>query len=181
MAVVVALFVLGALMNQRLSGRVEGLEQENTTLTAQLAESADQSAQVAETVRLLGVTSYWLADPSNQPLKLKAPEGQGNSRGVLLIASDGRRVEVLVAGMQERSSTHQIWLTRQGDRVWAGKVEVDGRGWGTAWFQPDESIFSFERVELTAATADSSVPAPQTMVLEGTIPLPQPPQVPNIR
>lgn len=180
-AVVVALFIFGVSMNLRLSGRVEGLKQENSTLTAQVSESSDESNQVAETVRQLQLTSYWLADPSNQPLKLEPPAGQGNSRGVLLIASDGRRAELIVAGMQDLSSTYHIWLLRQGDRVWAGKLEVDDRGWGTTWLQPSESLFRFEKVELSAAKADSSGPQSQEMVLEATIPFPRPFQVPNVR
>ena len=87
----------------------------------------------------------------------------------------------MVAGMRVIPSTYHIWLLRQGDRVWAGKLDVDDRGWGTTWMQPAESLFKFEKVELTAATADTSVPAPQAMVLEGEIPLPQPSQRPNIR
>lgn len=180
-AVVVALFVFGVVMNQRLSGRVEGLEQENSTLTAQLAESSDESAQVAETVHQLQLTSYWLADPSSQPLKLEPPGGLGDSRGVLLIASDGRRAVVIVAGMRDLLSPYHIWLLRQGDRVWAGKFEVDDNGWGTASFQPGESIFRFEKVELTAVTESISVPGTQAMVLEGTIPFPRPSQIPNLR
>jgi anti-sigma-K factor RskA len=180
-AVVVALFIFGVLMNQRLSGRVEGLEQENSTLTAQLAESSDESAQVAETVRQLQLTSYWLADPSSQPLKLHPPGGLGSSQGVLLMASDGGRAVVMVAGMRDLPSIYHIWLLRKGDRVWAGKLEVDERGWGTAWFQPDEPLFAFEKVELTAATADTSAPGTQAMVLEGKIPVPWPSQIPNLR
>lgn len=180
-AVVVALFIFGLLMNQRLSGRVEGLEQENSTMTAELAESSDESAQVAETVRQLQLTSYWLADPSSQPLKLEPPGGLGNSRGVLLIASDGRRAVVIVTGMRDLSATHHIWLMRQGDRVWAGKLEVDDKGWGTASFQPGESLFKFEKVELTAVKAGISVPGTQAMVLEGRILYPQPSQIPSLR
>lgn len=180
-SVVVALFIFGLVMNQRLSGRVEGLEQENATLTAQVVESSDESAQVAETVRQLKLTSYWLADPSNQPLKLEPPGGLGNSRGVLLIASDGRRAVVIVTGMRDLTSTYHIWLLRQGDRVWAGKLEVDDRGWGTAWFQPGDSLFKFEKVELTAVTSGISAPGTQAMVLEGKIPYPWPSQIPNLR
>jgi hypothetical protein len=182
-AVVVALFVFGVVMNQRLSGRVEGMEKENSTLAAQLAQSAEQSTQVAETVRQLQATSYWLADPSYQPLKLESPGGLGNSRGVLFTNSDGRRAMVMVGGMrdQDLSKTYQVWLTRQGERVWAGKLEVNDRGWGTSWFQPGESLFEFEKVELTGVTADTSTPEIQAMVLEGRIPVPPPSQLPNLR
>jgi len=62
-----------------------------------------------------------------------------------------------------------------------GLLEVDDRGWGTAWFQPGESLFKFERVELTAAKEGTSVPGTQVMVLEGTIPFPRPTQIPNLR
>lgn len=180
-AVVVALFVFGAVMNQRLSGRVEGLEQENSILTAQLADSAKQSTQVAEKVRQLQSSSYWLADPSYQQLRLEPPKGQGNSRGVLVIAKDGGRAMMMVAGMGELPPAYDIWLLRPGNRVWAGKLDVDTRGWGISWFQPGESIFGFDDVELTAATADTAALGTQAMVLEGRIPAPASPQTPNLR
>jgi hypothetical protein len=94
------------------------------------------------------------------------------------MASDGHRAMVMVTGMRDRSSTYHIWLMRQGDRVWAGKLDVDDRGWGTTWLQPGESLFKFEKVELTVVTPGISVPGTQAMVLEGTIPFPRPTQVP---
>ncbi len=182
-AVVVALFVVGVVMTERLSGRVEVLERENSTLTAQIAESADESAQVTERVRILQSASYWLADPSYQPLKLESPGGVSSSRGVLVLNSNGSRAMLMVSGMRDQalSTTYQIWLTRQGDRVWAGKLDVDGRGWGTSWFQPGESLYEFEKVELTGVAAAISEPETQTMVLEGKILVPPPPQTPFLR
>ena len=198
-AVIVALFALGVVMNLDLSNRTEDLEQENATLTAQVALSAEQDtqlanrtedleqdnaaltaqvalsteqdSQLAETVQQLRVTNLWLANPENQSMNLEPPSGIGSSRGILVVTNDGRRAMLLLAGMQERplSSIYHVWLMRGGNKVWVGKLQVDEEGWGTVTIQPAESVFRFEKVDVTAETvssADSSMP---DMVLSGEI------------
>ena len=143
-AVVVALFSLSVVMNVRISDRTDVLEQENATLTAQVAKSAQVESQaveqVAETVQQLRTTNYWLANPTNQSVTLEPPGGAGESRGVLLVSSDGRRAMLLLSGMTERSpSSYEVWLIRHGNRWWAGEVEVDDGGWGQC-YTPTERI-----------------------------------------
>ena len=179
-AVVVALFSVSVVMNVRISDRTEVLEQENATLTAQLAQSAQVESQaveqVAETVQQLRTTNYWLANPTNQSVTLEPPGGAGESRGVLLVSSDGRRAMLLLSGMTKPSpsSSYEVWLIRHGNRWWAGEVEVDDGGWGTATLLPRESVFGFEKVELTAEMAPGDSPGPGDMVLEAEIPSLQP-------
>ena len=170
-AVIVALFALGVVMNSRLSDRTEDLEQENATLTAQVALSTEQDSQLAETVQQLRVTNYWLANPDNQSVNLEPPSGTGSSHGILMVTKDGNRAMLLLAGMGERppSTTYHVWLMRGGDKVWAAKLQVDDRGWGTTTIQTSESVFRFDKVELTAERAPEEDSSLTDMVLSGEI------------
>ena len=199
-AVVVALLALGVVMNLNLSNRTEDLEQENATLTAQVARSTEQDSrladrtedlerenatlttqvalsteqdsQLAETVQQLRLTNYWLANPENQSLSLNPPSGTGSSRGILMVTKDGRRAMLLLTGMAERplSSIYHVWLMRGDDKVWVAKLQVDEEGWGTVTVQPSESVFRFDKVELTAERASGADSSLSDMVLEGEIP-----------
>ena len=199
-AVVVALLALGVVMNLNLSNRTEDLEQENATLTAQVARSTEQDSrladrtedlerenatlttqvalsteqdsQLAETVQQLRLTNYWLANPENQSLSLNPPSGTGSSRGILMVTKDGRRAMLLLTGMAERplSSIYHVWLMRGDDKVWVAKLQVDEEGWGTVTIQPSESVFRFDKVELTAERASGADSSLSDMVLEGEIP-----------
>ena len=192
--IMIALFSLGVVMNFGLSDRTKELEREtatltaqvnqsnatltaqvaqsNATLAAQVTQSTEEDSRLAETVQQLRSTSYWLANPDIEQLVLKPANGAGASRGTILVSSDGRRALLLLADMKERSptSTYHVWLTRPGDQLWAGKVNVDEAGWGTATIQPKESFFRFDKVELTADTVPGAATDETEMVLEGEIP-----------
>ena len=173
--VVVALFSVSVVFNIRISDRMEGLERENAALTAQVAQSAQLESQaaeqVAETMQQLRATNYWLANPTNHSLALEPPGGSGASRGVLMVSSDGRQAMLLVSGMPEASpSSYEVWLMRPGHRSRAGEVEVDEGGWGTAVLVPGESVFGFDKVELTSEMAPGALPGPDDMVLQAKIP-----------
>jgi anti-sigma-K factor RskA len=170
-AVVLALLALSVTMNFRNADRTETLQRENSTLTAQMAQSANEESRVAETVQQLRTTNYWLANPTNRSLALEPPSGTGESRGVLLVSSDGRQAMLMLTGMRapSHSSTYQVWLMRHGDRLWAGEVEVDNRGWGSTTLKPQESVYRYHKVELTAGKAPGASSIPTDMVLEGDI------------
>ena len=183
--VAVALFTLGVFVNIRISDRVEGLEnenstlvaqvsdvnRENSTLTIQLSQTDTEASDLADTLRQLQLTSYWMANPANLALALRPRDGGGDSRGILLVGDSGNRALLMVSGMggQASLSIYQVWLSRQGDRLWAGEVRVDDNGWGTVTLQPTESVFGFDKVELTAETVAGVAPGPKDMVLEGAI------------
>jgi len=170
--VMVGLFTAAVVLNVRLSDRTQGLEQNNSTLTAQVALSVNENNLMEEKLEQLQLTNYWLANPANQPLALKPTRPGGSSKGVLLLAKDGSGAMILISGMEDRSptSTYQVFLMRQGDRVWAAEVKVDDRGWGTAAFWPKESLFRFDKIELVSETVPGAVSTPGDMVLEANIP-----------
>ena len=157
-------------MNFRLSGRVDGLQRENANL-ARLVLLPPKESQFMDAVRQLQVASYWLADSDSSPMILEPPGRVGKSQGVLLVANDGRRAMLLVAGMKELTppSSYQIWLLRQGQRQWVGQVKVDSRGWGSVTLHPRAPLFGFESMQLTIEDTKGGVSGPEDMVLEGHI------------
>ena len=177
--VMVGLFTASMVLNIRLSDRTEGLERVNSTLTSQVAIFINENQLMEEKLNQLQLTSYWLANPANQPLTLKPTRPGGSSKGVLLLAKDGSGAVIMVTGMKDRSptSTYQVFLMRQGDRVLVGRVKVDERGWGTAAFWPEESLFRFDKIELVSETVPGAVSTPADMVLEANIPVPLPSQM----
>ena len=177
--VMVGLFTASMVLNIRLSDRTQALERVNSTLTDQVAIFINENQLMEEKLNQLQLTSYWLANPANQPLTLKPTRPGGSSKGVLLLAKDGSGAVIMVTGMKDRSptSTYQVFLMRQGDRVLVGRVKVDERGWGTAAFWPEESLFRFDKIELVSETVPGAVSTPADMVLEANIPVPLPSQM----
>ena len=175
-ATLTAQVALSTEQDSQLADRTEDLERENKTLTTLVALSTEQDSRLAETVQQLRLTNYWLANPENQSMNLKPPSGVGSSRGILVVTSDGRRAMLLLAGMRERplSSTYHVWLMRGESKVWAGKLQVDDEGWGTTTIQPSESVFRFDKIELTAEMVPGVNSSLTPLVLEGEIATPEP-------
>ena len=78
----------------------------------------------------------------------------------------------MISNMKDSSSTstYQVWLMRQGNRVLATTIKVDDRGWGTKAFWPKESLLQFDKIELVSETANGTVSTPPDMVLEANLP-----------
>ena len=170
-AVVVALFSLAVVMNVGLSNRTGELERENSTLTAQIAVSAEHDSNMSETVQQLRVASQWLANPENLSMNLTPPDGSGNSSGVFVVDSDGTRAMLLLAGMEGsgQPADYEVWLMRGDDKVLAGTLQVDAEGWGAVTIEPAESVYSFDRVGLTEEMDSTTDARASIMVLEGAI------------
>lgn len=170
--VMVGLFSAAMVINARLSDRTQDLEQQNSTLTAQVGLSAADNQLMQDKLTQLQLTSYWLANPANEPLALRPSQAADNSKGVLLLAKDGSGAVIMVTNMKARTlgSTYQVYLMRQGNRVWAAEVKVDDQGWGTKAFWPKESLFRFDKIELVSQTAPGSSPSPADMIMEANIP-----------
>ena len=77
----------------------------------------------------------------------------------------------MVAGMEppSTSSGYHVWLMAGQDKVWAGQIEIDDRGWGTVSLILPESIMVFEKVELTEADSPNTSAPPTDMVLVGDL------------
>jgi hypothetical protein len=55
------------------------------------------------------------------------------------------------------------------DKVWAGQIGIDDRGWVTVSLILPESIMVFEKVELTEADSRNTSAPPTDMVLVGDL------------
>ena len=171
MAAVLAIFlVLSLAYNVRMNRRIDRLEMENVSVSARLFNFSTENAQLLEALRQQDVSSYLLANPASQPMLLEPPQGVGESRGVLLVADNGRHAIVMVVGMQETAPTkgYQVWLLRPGEGLHMGQVDVDSTGWGTKDLYLPEPLFRFDRVELRPEAAGGSS-GPGDNVLEGSV------------
>ena len=176
------LVVLAVTMNVRISNQVDDLKDENAnlqaslssnvaTMTAQISAANVADTAVMDRVLKLQQASYELAQPDNMSLELFPPASNSRSQGILLVSHDGRRGVIMVAGMEppRASSGYHVWLMRGQDKVWAGKIGIDDRGWGTVSLVLPESIMGFEKVELTEANSQNTTAPPTDMVLAGDL------------
>lgn len=171
-ALVVALFTTSLVMNLQLSDRMDRLEMENSTLSAQMLAQVSESQQVKDSLQQVRVTNYLIASPATQQLSLLPPTGrQGNSQGILLVSNDGHRAVLLLAGMDEPPppETYSVWLRRGGQQTLVGQVTVDASGWGTLTLFPPEPMYVFDWVGLTAPEQPDASPGsvPQGQVVLG--------------
>lgn len=192
-AVVIGLFSVSLIMNLHVSGRVDQLTQENSTVTAQLGQTTAQTQRLAQqnsalsarldqaevhdaelvgTMRQMQVASFMSVYSDTQPLILEPPSGSGNSEGVLLVADRGHRAVLMVSNMEQPPPlrTYNLWLARKGNRILLGQVQVDASGWGTLSLTPPEPVFMFDWVNLTVDEREGITTNPGEMVLRSKIP-----------
>ena len=169
-AVLVILLVLSLVYNVRFARQVDRLEMESVSVSARLFNFSPENARLLEALSQQEVSSYLLANPGSQPMLLEPPQGAGESRGVLLVADNGRHAILMVAGMQETAPTagYQVWLLRPGEGLRMGQVKVDATGWGTKQLYLPEPLFRFDRVELRPEAAGGGSES-GGKVLEGKI------------
>ena len=177
-AVLVLALAVSLVFNFRWSSRIDGLEVEKDSLSAQLLQVLPVDTSVPDKVQEQEVASYLQKNPANQPVVLEPPHRAGEPRGVLLVADDGRQAILMVSGMKDTPTTtgYMVLLVRPGWELPIGEVDVDSRGWGTMVLSPSESLFHFDRVELWPAESDYAGSGPETMILEGTIASQRPPE-----
>ncbi len=151
---------------------IERLEEDNEALTAQLAAAASTDVgQMMDTIQDIQAASYLLALPETRPLVLKPPGGAGESHGVLLVGDQGNRAFLMISDMAQPPPRrpYQVWLVRDGRRMWAGQVAVDSTGWGSLALQTPEPVSQFEWVNLTMTEDSGSGGPTETMVLRSRI------------
>jgi len=173
MAVALVLLLAASItMNLWYDRQVDQLTQEQANLTARVLNMADDDTRLVSYLEESEVASYLMENPSNEPLMLMPPGGNGDPQGVLLFAEDSRHAVLLIANMSypEAPGKYQVWLWRSGQRVRMGEVDVNQRGWGIlALYYPQESVLRFDKVFLRKPGLDTNGSEPGDMVLEGTI------------
>ncbi len=191
-ALVIALFGFSLAMNFRLSGQVEQIAQENSTVTAQMSQAMRETARMqreasALTSRLelpgpgnLGsilemagtpVSHYLDAFPDTQPVVMDSVDNEQNHEGLLLVGDDGMRATMMISNLNPATSQNPylVWLVRGG--VWTpeGKLTVDPSGWGSLNITMEEPVFAFDSVNVTVDEGLTEDPG-QGLILSSRIP-----------
>ncbi|MFB3119318.1 MAG: anti-sigma factor domain-containing protein [Stenotrophomonas maltophilia] len=188
-----SLFSLSLFMNIQATGRMDQMERASSTVTAQLDQAVAQTkrleednealsnqvataasteaSQMMDTIQEIRAASYLLALPDTRPLLLEPPGGAGDSQGVLLVEDKGNRAFLMISDMAQPPPRrpYQVWLVRDGRRMWAGQVAVDSTGWGSLALRPPEPVSQFEWVNLTMTEDRGSGGRTETMVLRSKI------------
>ena len=188
-----SLFSLSLFMNIQATGRMDQMERASSTVTAQLdravaqtkrleednearsnqvaAAASTEASQMMDTIQEIRAASYLLALPETRPLVLEPPGGAGDSQGVLLVEDKGNRAFLMISDMAQPPPRrpYQVWLVRDGRRMWAGQVAVDSTGWGSLALRPPEPVSQFEWVNLTMTEDRGSNGRTETMVLRSKI------------
>ena len=158
--------------NVYLGSMIDRLNQDKANLTARIFHMSHDDTTLAGFLEQADVARYLIDNPSNEPLMLMPPGGEGDHQGVLLFAEDSRRAVLLVANMTQPngSSGYQVWLWRPQERVRMGELDIDSNGMGSmALYHPHESVLRFEKVFLSRSAPDPDTTTPGDMVLEGAI------------
>ena len=133
--------------------RLNQLESGQTTANARLEQLTAGNARNYAALQQMMATNYLMAQPATLPLPLHPTSGHSQSEGILLVTRDGRRAVLMLASAHPESParSYRVWLTRNGQQVPMGIINVDASGWGTMPLNPPESLYGFDTVNLTVA------------------------------
>ena len=141
--------LLGELQDENASLR-DQLDSNHATISANFSVVSDSSDKALTNIQELRDASYVMAMAANQSLLLEPLTDDSPSQGVLLTSAEGDRAVLMVSNMRREADTaYNVWLFRDGERHWAGTVNVDSRGWGTVALEPPDSLSQYEMVGLT--------------------------------
>ena len=141
--------LIGELQDENASLR-DQLDSNHATISANFSVVSDSSDKALTNIQELRDASYVMAMAANQSLLLEPLTDDSPSQGVLLTSAEGDRAVLMVSNMRREADTaYNVWLFRDGERHWAGTVNVDSRGWGTAALDPPDSLSQYEMVGLT--------------------------------
>ena len=168
----VALVAITMVLNLQVSADLDEVQAENSrlqsTLDRNMATTTALSARSSETVnRMQGSlqrwqqTSYALAQPGNQTLVMTPVRADEAARGVLVVSEDQSAGVLMVSSLMppEPGSVYHVWLTRGGQRYWAGEMGVDERGWGTMTLSPLDSLGQYDSLQLSMGMGVAAVMA----------------------
>ena len=151
--------------------RISQLEQGYQAANAGLEQLAASDAQTGVALKHVMDTNYLMAQPSTLPLQLHPTNGASKSEGLLLVTHDGRKAILMLSNMEPPSPTrsYQVWLSRDGQSVPMGPINVDSAGWGSMALNPPESLYGFDWVNLTVDEPTAEGTLGSEMVLQTRI------------
>ncbi len=168
-------------LNVQISGQMDDMAAENNllrqeadqsraTATAQLALASDAVSQMQGSLQLLQTT---LAQPGNQSLLMDPAQSDSQARGVLVMSAEGDMGVIMASRLEpvEAGSAYHVWLMQNGERTWAGDMDVDENGWGTLALDMEDSLSQFDAVQLTRGPLSlASAGIVSNIVLEAALP-----------
>ncbi len=165
--------LLGELQDENASLR-DQLDSNHATISANFSVVSDSSDQALTNIQELRDASYVMAMAANQSLLLEPLTDGSPSQGVLLTSAEGDRAVLMVSNMRREADTaYNVWLFRDdGERHWAGTVNVDSRGWGTAALEPPDSLSEYEMVGLTMDQGPDASSEEEDLLLQASLQTP---------
>ncbi len=168
-------------LNVQISGEMDEMMAENNLLreeigqneaaaSAQLALASDTVAQMQGNLQLLQNT---LAQSDDQSLVMNPMQPDSDAWGVLVFSGDGTMGVVMASELEplEEGHAYHVWLMDEGQRTWAGDMQVDEHGWGAIALDMSGSMTGFDTVQLSRAPlALASVGIAGEIVLEASLP-----------
>lgn len=162
-SVLAVVFVaISIVLNMQVAGDLDDVQGENAllqqrldrsmaTTTALSARSSATVNQMQGNLQRWQQTSYALAQPGNQTLVMTAARADVSARGVLVVSEDGSAGVLMVSDLMPSmtDSVYHVWLTRGGQRYWAGEMDVDQKGWGTMTLAPRDPLARYDAVQLS--------------------------------
>ena len=172
-------FIIG--LNVQMSGQMGDMQAENTqlrqemgqnqaTATARLAQASDTVTQIQGNLQFLHHT---LAQPGNRSLVMQSAQPGSPSQGVLVLSPDGGTGMIMASELPppRDDAAYRVWLMRDGERILAGDLAVDERGWGALELDAADPLSDFDAVRLYyGPLAVASGAALGDMVLEAALP-----------
>jgi hypothetical protein len=151
--------------------RINQLEQGYQAANAGLEQLAASDAQTGVALKHVMDTNYLMAQPSTLPLQLRPTNGASKSEGLLLVTHDGRKAILMLSNMEPPSParSYQVWLSRDGQSVPMGPINVDSAGWGSMALNPPESLYGFDWVNLTVDEPTAEGTLGSEMILQTRI------------
>ena len=159
--VAVALIAVTVGLNIQISGNLDNLQAENSQLrqrldqsmatTTALARSSETVSEMRGSLQQWQQTSYALAQPGNQTVVLTAARPSVDSRGFLVVSGDGSAGILMVSDLMPPlpNSVYHVWLTKGGQRFWAGEMQVDENGSGAMQLIPGDSLQNYDSIQLS--------------------------------
>ena len=161
--------LIGELQDENASLR-DQLDSNHATISANFSVVSDSSDKALTNIQELRDASYVMAMAANQSLLLEPLTDDSPSQGVLLTSAEGDRAVLMVSNMRREADTaYNVWLFRDGERHWAGTVNVDSRGWGTAALDPPDSLSQYEMVGLTMDQGPDASSEEEDLLLQASL------------
>lgn len=168
-------------LNIQISGQMGDMQAENdllrqeaaqsrATAVAQVALASDAVSQMQGSLQLLQTT---LAQPGNQSLLMYPMQPDSQARGVMVMSPESDMCIIMASNLEpaEAGSAYHVWLMQNGERTWAGDMDVDENGWGTLALDTGDSLAQFDTVQLTRGPLSlASVGIAGDIMLEAALP-----------